>query len=120
MFALEIIEKQKNLPKQTAVGEITAANIILAHLAPKPTGHESGKGEATARKRKYESQKEMLDKIDLTGLGDWSQNGQKEAWELMTEYASIFPMSDMDLDKTSLVKHSVRLTDNTTFKEHYW
>ena len=29
-------------------------------------------------------------------------------------------MNDMDLDKTSLVKHSIRLTDNTPFKECYW
>ena len=29
-------------------------------------------------------------------------------------------MSDMDLGKTSLVKDSIRLTDNTPFKEHYW
>ena len=28
-------------------------------------------------------------------------------------------MSDMDLDKTSLVKHSIKLTDNTPFKEKY-
>ena len=38
----------------------------------------------------------------------------------MTEYASILAMSDMDLGKTSLVKHSIRLTDNTPFKELYW
>ena len=37
----------------------------------------------------------------------------KEAWELTREYAGIFDMSDMDLGKTSLVKHSIRLTDNT-------
>ena len=29
-------------------------------------------------------------------------------------------MSDMDLGKTSLVKHSIRLIDNTLFKKHYW
>ena len=33
-------------------------------------------------------------KIDLMGLGEWSHNEQKEAWELITEYASIFAMSD--------------------------
>ena len=71
--------KQITLPKQTAVGETAAANIILALLAPKPTGNETGKDEATVEKRKYESQKELLDKIDLTGLGEWTQNKQKEA-----------------------------------------
>ena len=35
------------------------------------------------------------------------------------EYASIFSMWDMDLGKTSLVKHNIRLMDNTPFKEYY-
>ena len=42
---------------------------------------------------------------------------KKEAWELMTDYASAFAMSNMDYGKTSLVKHSIRLTNNTSFKE---
>ena len=70
---------------------------------PKPTGYKSDKGETTAWKRKDESQKELLDKIDLTGLRDLSQYEQKEAWKIITEYASIFAMSDMDLGMTSLV-----------------
>ena len=36
--------KQIILPKWTAVGEITAANVIPALLVPKPTGHVSGEG----------------------------------------------------------------------------
>ena len=39
--------------------------------------------------------------------------------EFIMEYTGIFAMSDMDLCKTSLVKHSITLTDNTPFKEHY-
>ena len=57
--------KKITLPKCTAVGEITAANIISALLALNPTGYESGKGKATTGKRKYESQKELLDKNGL-------------------------------------------------------
>ena len=75
---------------------------------------------ATIGRRKYESQKELKDKIDLTGWAEWSQNEQKEAWELITEYASIFAVSNMDLGRTSLVKHSIGLTGKTLFKEHYW
>ena len=79
-------------------------------MAPKPTGHGAGEKEASAEKRKTESQKELLDKIDLTGLGEWSQNEKKnDSQELITEYAGIFAMSDMDLGKTSLVKHSIRI-----------
>ena len=40
--------KQVTLPKWTAVGGITAANIIPALLAPKPTRHGAGEKKATA------------------------------------------------------------------------
>ena len=46
--------------------EITAANIIPALLAPKPTGNGAGEKEATVEKRETESQKGLLDKIYLT------------------------------------------------------
>ena len=70
MFASENIMQSREVEdtKQTALGEITAANVIPALLVPKPNGDKLGKGEATAWKRKYESQKELLDKIDLTRL----------------------------------------------------
>ena len=44
----------------------------------------------------------------------------KEAQELILEYAGIFAMSNIDLGKTSLVKHRIRVTDSTQFEEHYW
>ena len=43
----------------------------------------------------------------------------KEAWDLIQEYASLFAMHDMDLVKMFLVKHTIRLMDDTLFKEHY-
>ena len=102
------------------MGEITTANMIPALLEQKPTGHGVDEKEATPKKGKTESQKELLDEIDLTGLEEWSRDEQKEAWELITEHASIFAMSDRDVGKSSLVKHSIRLTNNTPFKECYW
>ena len=101
------------------MGEITAANIIAALLTPKPTGHGADEKEATVKKRETESQKELLGQIGLMGLEEWSGNEQEEAQELTTVYTGISSMNDMDLGKTSLVKHSIRLTDNTPFKEHY-
>ena len=54
-------------------------------------------------KKETDSQKDLLDKIELTGLEELGVNEQKEAQELITEYTGIFAVSDMDLDKTSLV-----------------
>ena len=44
---------------------------------------------------------------------------QQEAWDLIREYACIFSWNDLDLGKTSIIKHSIKLTNPTPFKEHY-
>ena len=111
--------KQITMQKQTAVGESTAANVILALVALKLAKDVSDKGEATAQKGKGNSQKGLLDIIDLTGLKELGMDEQKEAQDLLTEYTSIFVMSDMDMGNTSLVKHSTRFIDNTPIKKIY-
>ena len=111
--------KQITLPKQTVVGEIAVANAIPSLLTLKPTEDDSLRDKASTQQGQSESQKEPLKKIDLTGLWDWSLDDQKVAWELIVEYASIFAMRKVDLDKKLLVKRSIRLMDNTPFKEQY-
>ena len=68
------------------------------------------------KKWKVENQKELLDKINLTGLRDWSLDEQKSHGKPKTYYTSIFTMSDIHLGQTSLVKHFMRIMDNTPFK----
>ena len=53
------------------------------------------------------------------GLQGWSLEDQKEAWDLILEYASLFAIHDMGLGKMSLVKNSIRLVENMPFKECY-
>ena len=89
-------------------------------LALKPTEQDAVRGETTTQQGQSKCQKELLDNNYLTGLQDWSLDDQKEARDLIVEYTSIFIMLDMDLDKISLVKHSIRLTDKTPFLECYW
>ena len=62
---------------------------------------------------------DILQKIDLSGIDEWDPKIQKEAQDLICEYACIFSQNDLDLGKTSIVKHFIQLTDWTPFKEHY-
>ena len=50
---------------------------------------------------KIKSKKELLDEIDLSGMEEWNGDEQKDAQKLVTGYASIFDMSDVDLGKSS-------------------
>ena len=56
---------------------------------------------------------DILQKIDLSGINKWHSKMQQEAWDL------ILSKNDLDLGKTFIVKHSIKLTDMTPFKECY-
>ena len=55
--------KQITLPNGTAVGEITATNMILALLVVKPTWSEPGKGKATTGKGNMKVKKNYWTKM---------------------------------------------------------
>ena len=63
---------------------------------------------------------EILQKVDLSGVTDWDLAEQQEACNLIHEYACIFFKNDLDLGKTLIVKHLIKLIDSTPFKECYW
>ena len=60
---------------------------------------------------------EILQKVDLLRITDWDLAEQGEAHNLICECACIFSQNDLDLGKTSIVKHSIKLTDSTPFKD---
>ena len=55
----------------------------------------------------------------MSGIDDWDPQIQQEAQYLICEYACIFSQNDLDLGKTSIVKHSIKVNDPTQFKECY-
>ena len=61
---------------------------------------------------------DILQKVDLLGIADWDPTIQQEACSLICEYACIFLWNELDLAKTSIIKHSIKLTNPTPFKEH--
>ena len=61
----------------------------------------------------------ILDLIDLLGLEDWPEHLQSEAKEMLKRNARVFSKTDMDMGRTNLVKHIIKLTDPVPFKESY-
>ena len=61
----------------------------------------------------------ILDLIDLTELENWPEHLQKEAKEMLKRNAKVFSKTDMDMGRTNLVKHHIKLTDPIPFKEAY-
>ena len=61
----------------------------------------------------------ILDLIDLSGLENWPEQLQIEAKEMLKRNAKVFSKTDMDMGRTNLVKHHIKLTDPVPFKEAY-
>ena len=61
----------------------------------------------------------ILDLIDLSGLESWPEHLQKEAKEMLKRNAKVFSKTDMDIGRTNLVEHHIKLTDSVPFKEAY-
>ena len=45
--------------------------------------------------------------------------GSKGSKKLINAFAFLFALNDLDLGKTNTVKHTIKLTDYTLFKERY-
>ena len=60
---------------------------------------------------------DILQKIDLSRIADLDPTVQQEVHSLICEYACIFLQNDLDLGRTLIIKHSIKLKDPTPFKE---
>ena len=123
------------LEPHTKVGMVSAANKVPSILTPDVLEQnvqdeedeesvqcwsvQAELPESEIRQAEIDPEEEILQKVDLLGTTDWNSTEQQEAYNLIHEYTYIFPQNDLDLGETLIVKHSIKLTDPTPFKEHY-
>ena len=108
--------------------------VTAAHIFPSPQkpdlqdGKENEKVQCKSAqadlskgeiKQEETDPEDILQKVDLSGIADWDSTVQQETHNLICDYACIFLWNDLDLGKTSIIKHSIKLTDPTSFKECY-
>ena len=98
------------IPGKTVVGQVIPANQVAPVVHPTRTTKET-----TIKTPKGW----VLEALDLQGLKEWPESEQKQARELLLKWEHLFAGNDLDLGKTALIKHKIRLTDQTPFKERY-
>ena len=96
------------IPAKLVVGQIIPANQVPLVVHPTRTAKK------TTNKA---SEGWVLEALDLQDLKEWPESEQKWARELLLKWEHLFVHSDLDLGKTALIKHKIRLTDQTPFKE---
>ena len=98
------------IPAKTVVGQVIPANQVPPVVHPTRTAKET---------TKIAPKGWVLEALDLQGLKEWPESEQKRARELLLKWEHLFAHSDLDLVKTALIKHKIRLTEQTPFKERY-
>ena len=62
----------------------------------------------------------LLTKIGFNeGTRGWTNEQYEEARAFLVKYSFLFTMDSMDLGKTDLVKHHIKLTNYTPIKDRY-
>ena len=66
-----------------------------------------------------ERRDKIFSKLDLTGYDDWTQDQCDVMDATIERYHHIFAVEDLELGRTNLVKHEIKLTNYVPFKERY-
>ena len=61
----------------------------------------------------------LFQKLDLSGIKEWAKEDEESVKSLIKEFGSLFTLDNLDLGKTSIVKHNIKLMDMVPFKERY-
>ena len=96
------------IPTEVVVSKVTPANWVSPVALP---AESSGKTAHNPQK------KWILEELNLQGLEEWPREEQDKARKLLVRWEHLFGNSNLDLGKTSLMKHQFELTDWLPFKE---
>ena len=121
--------KEIVLKAKTCLAKMAVANVVPHMLVPKIVEGSEDKAQAEPVVNEGEEvkltllspeqQKKLNSKLEMTGIGEWSQEDKKAVDELFKEYGRLFALEKKDLGHTTRVKHKIQLNDYIPFKERY-
>ena len=61
----------------------------------------------------------LFDELDLSGLDLWAPELVEKAHQLLAEYHDVFSLDPAELGCTHSTEHTIKVTDDTPFKEMF-
>ena len=122
------------LHKGTVIAMLSPTNAIPKMLAPKlakcklefangetPKNNEPKFVDAmnSIPKLTQEHKEKLFSKLDLSGYDKWTASQQQLIDNLIQHYHHIFAVDDLELGRTDMVKHKIKLDNYIPFKEQY-
>ena len=66
-----------------------------------------------------QSHGKLFNELDLRGLDSWAPKLADKACQLLAEYHDLFSLDPAELGCTHSTEHTIKVTDDTPFKEHF-
>ena len=111
-------EKPQILAKGSANAKVQADNLIPPKLAPGFMNTNSNNANASSKPTPERIEK-LFSKLNISGVENWSEENQLKLRQLLIKHHHIFALDDLELGKTEMVKHVIRLKDEVPFWEGY-
>ena len=111
-------ERLQTLSKGTVIAKVQAANLIPPKLAPRMT-NTNNNNDNSSLESSPEGIEKLFSKLNLSGADQWEETNRLKPKELFVKFHHIFALEDLELGKTDMVKHVIRLNDETPFRERY-
>ena len=84
-----------------------------------PTMGTEKKEQSKPRMTEEERKKNLLNRLDLSGLDDWDEEDAKNARALLAEFHDIFSLEALELGETKVAEHEIKLNNSEPFKERF-
>ena len=66
-----------------------------------------------------QKQGKLFEELDLSGLDSWPPELADTAHQLLAEYHNVFSLGPVELGCTHSTEHTIKVTDDTPFKEQF-
>ena len=111
-------EKAQTLKKGMVIASVKATNLVPPKLAPRYT-NENNSNNNEKPQLTPERVEKLFSKLNLEGAEEWSPNIQARLNKVFKDYHHIFALDDLELGRTDMVKHVIRLDNKIPFRERY-
>ena len=111
---------------QTLWKKMPVVRAIPVQLLPKtpepgslPVPHEASPDLQTPKLMIRQRHGKPFDELDLSGLDLWAPKLADKAYWPLAEYHDVFSLDPAELGCTQSTEHTIKVTDDIPFKEHF-
>ena len=111
---------------QTLQKKTPVARAVAASPVPKPPegeqllrGDDEPHDSHTPRLTVRQKHGNLFDELDLSGLDSWTPELADATCWLLAKYHDVFSLDPMELGCTHSTEHTIKVTDDTPFKEWF-